>query len=48
MQHEDIVIFVPHVKYLKLGVVSSTEENVGKNQVFPSDFFLFPGTLLYH
>lgn len=39
MQNEDIVIFVPHVKYLKLGVVSGTEENVGKNQVFPSDFF---------
>lgn len=39
MQHKDIVIFVPHVKYLKLGVVSGTEENVGKNQVFPSDFF---------
>lgn len=46
MQHEDIVIFVPHVKYLKLGV-SGTEENVGKNQVLPSDF-IFPGTLIYH
>lgn len=42
MQHEDTMIFVPHVKYLKL----CCQWHRRKNQVLPSDFF--PGILIYH